>query len=55
MLLGISIDSKLTFNKHISNICHNANFKSLALRRKRKYLSVDQSKVVQHLYKQPIQ
>ena len=26
LLLGITIDNKLTFNEHISNFCRTANF-----------------------------
>ena len=42
-LLGITIDSKLTFNEHISNLCRNASYKLFALRRIRKYLTQDQA------------
>ena len=43
VLLGITTD-KLTFTEQISNLCRTANFKVLALRRIRKYLSLKQSK-----------
>ena len=33
VLLGITINNKLTFNGHISNLCCTANFKLLALLR----------------------
>ena len=43
-LLGISVDSVLTFNEHTNNLCRIASYKLYALRRIRKYLSQDQAK-----------
>lgn len=45
-LLGITIDNKLRFQKHIDNLCHTANLKLKALRRIRKYLTVDKAKLL---------
>ena len=36
-LLGITIDTILTFSEHINNACRNASYKLYALRRIRKY------------------
>ena len=41
VLLGITVDSLLTFNEHIDNLCSTANYKLHALRRIRKYLSLE--------------
>ena len=41
VLLGISIDNLLTFNEHIDDLCRTANYKLHALRRIRKYLSLE--------------
>ena len=43
-LLGITIDEKLTFTKHIANICSLANNRLRALTRIRRYLSKEQTK-----------
>ena len=42
LLLGILIDWKLTFNKHVKSLCKNANRKASALIRLRKDLGVSQ-------------
>ena len=41
VLLGITIDNLLTFNEHIDDLCRTANYKLHALRRIRKYLSLE--------------
>ena len=38
-LLGITIDHKLTFTKHISNLCNTASNSLRAMKRSRKFLS----------------
>ena len=43
-LLGITIDEKLTFTKHIANICSLANNRLRALTRIRRLLSTEQTK-----------
>ena len=40
-LLRITIDHKLTFTKHINNLCNAANNRLKALTRIRKFLSQD--------------
>ena len=46
VLLGITIDNKLTFSKHINNICKLANNKLCAILRLRNSLSVSQTKLL---------
>ena len=49
-LLGITIDEKLTFTKHIANICSLANNRLRALTRIRSYLSTEQTKYLSEAY-----
>ena len=46
-LLGLTIDNRLTFNDHINILCRRANYKLHALRRIRKYLTLEKSKLIQ--------
>ena len=43
ILLGITIDNKLVFKKHIENLCRTAQYKLHALTRIRKYLTLDKA------------
>ena len=45
-LLGITIDKALNFKKHIKNLCRTAQHKLYALRRIRKYLTLDKAKLL---------
>ena len=45
-LLGLIIDNKLTFKGYIDNLCRTAHFKLHALRRIRKYLSLEKAKLL---------
>ena len=45
-LLGITIDKTLNFKKHIKNLCRTAQYKLHALRRMRKYLTLDKAKLL---------
>ena len=45
-LLGITIDNDLNFKKHIENLCRTAQYKLHALRRIRKYLTLDKAKLL---------
>ena len=45
-LLGLIIDKELDFSKHIEKLCRNAQYKLHAVRRIRKYLSLDKAKKV---------
>ena len=46
VLLGLTIDIRLTFKDHINILCRRASFKLHALRRKRKYLTADKVKLL---------
>ena len=45
-LLGLIIDNRLTFKDHINMLCRRANYKLHALRRIRKYLTLEKSKLL---------
>ena len=45
-LLGITIDSKLTFSSHISSLCHRASLKIRSLNRISPYLQQNQLKLL---------
>ena len=45
-LLGITIDSELTFHKHITSLCSKANQKLSALARIAKYMTIDKRKIL---------
>lgn len=45
-LLGITIDNKLNFGKHIKNLCIKANNKICAILRLRKNLSISQTRLI---------
>ena len=45
-LLGLTIDKELIFSKHIDKLCRNAQYKLHALRRIRKYLSLEKAKML---------
>ena len=49
-LLGLTIDKKLNFSKHIDKLCRNAQFKLHVLRRTRKYFSLEKSKNVSNFF-----
>ena len=49
-LLGVTIDSKLTFIKHINNICCTASKRTKALLRIRKFLSLNQARCLLESY-----
>ena len=46
VLLGTTIDNLLIFNEHIDNLCRTANYELHALRRIRKYLSLEKAKLL---------
>ncbi len=52
-LLGIHIDSKLNFPKHINMICKTANGKIRQLLRLRQYMSIEQARLVVNTYIMP--
>ena len=45
-LLGLIIDKELNFSKHIDTLCRNAQYKLHALRRIRRYLSLEKAKML---------
>ena len=45
-LLGITIDSELTFHKHITSLCSKANQKLRVLARIAKYMTIDKCKIL---------
>ena len=51
VLLGITIDNLLIFNEHIDNLCRTANYELHALRRIRKYLSLEKAKLLCNAFK----
>ena len=46
LLLEITIDKKLTFKQHVANLCQKAKYKLHALRRIRKFLTIEKAKVL---------
>ena len=49
-LLGIVIDNQLKFKKHIENPCKKASFKLYALRRIRKFLTVEKVRILANAF-----
>ena len=49
-VLGVTIDNKLNFATHLSNITKNANIKINALTRVRKYMTADQKTYILFIY-----
>ena len=49
-LLGITIDKALNFKKHIEHLCRTAQYKLDALRRIRKYVTVDKAKLLRNAF-----
>ena len=45
-LLGVMIDKNLTFKKHIDNLVRKAQYKLHALRRIRKFLTIEKAKIL---------
>ena len=46
LLLGITIDKKLTLKQHVENLCRKAQYKLHALRRIRKFLTIEKAKML---------
>ena len=46
VLLGLTIDNRLTFKDHVDMLCSTANYKLHALRRIRKYLTLEKAKLL---------
>ena len=45
-LLGVTIDKKLNFSEHVSNLCHKASMKLHALSRVSKYMSMSKRRII---------
>ena len=45
-LLGLTIDKELNFSKHTDKLCRNTQYKLHALKRIRKYLSLEKVKML---------
>ena len=50
VLLVITINNLITFNEHIDNLCRTASYKLHALRRIRKYLSLEKAKLLRNAF-----
>ena len=46
LLLGITIDKKLTFKQHAENLCRKAQYKLHTLKRIRKFLTIEKAKML---------
>jgi len=44
--LGVTLDSLLSFNQHVNNLCKSSYFHIRALRHIRKYLSIEDAKSI---------
>ena len=50
VLLGLTIDNRLTFKDHVDMLCSTANYKLHALRRIRKYLTLEKTKLLYNAF-----
>ena len=50
LLLGITIDKKLTFKQHTENLCRKAQYKLHALRRIGKPLTIEKAKIISNVF-----
>ena len=46
VLLGLTIDNRLTFKDHVGMLCSTANYKLHALRRIKKYSTLEKAKLL---------
>ena len=46
LLLGITIDKKLTFKQHIENLCRKAQYKLHALSSIKKFLTIEKARIL---------
>ena len=49
-LLGVMIDKNLTFKKHVGNLVRKAQYKLHALRRIRKFLTIEKAKILDNAF-----
>ena len=50
LLLGITIDKKLTFKQHAENLCQKAQYKLHTLRCIRKFLTIEKAKMLANAF-----
>ena len=50
VLLGLGIDNRLTFKDHVDMFCRTANYKLHALRRIRRYLTLEKTKLLYNVF-----
>ena len=50
VLLGLTIDNQLTFKNHVDTLHSTANYKLHALRRIRKYLTLEKAKLLYNAF-----
>jgi len=50
VLLGVTIDCELKFKKHVDELCQRASFKLHALRRIRKFLTVEKARLIANAF-----
>ena len=50
VLLGLTIDNRLTFKDHVGTLRSTANYKLHALRRIRKYLTMEKAKLLYNAF-----
>ena len=50
LLLGITIDKKLTFKQHVENLCRKAQYKLQVLRRIRKFHTKEKAKMLDNAF-----
>ena len=46
VLLGLTIDNRLTFKDHVDMLCSTANYKLYTLKRIRKYLTLEKTRLL---------
>ena len=46
VLLGLTINNRLTFKNHVDMLCSTANYELYALRKIRKYLTLEKTKLL---------
>ena len=50
VLLGLTTDNRLTFKDHVDMLCSTANYKLHALRRIRRYLTLEKTKLLYNAF-----
>ena len=50
VLLDLAIDNRLTFKDHVSMLCSPGNYKLHALRRIRKYVTLEKAKLLHNAF-----